>query len=54
MNPKALEPGEHVDLDSGVTVKRLKNGDQYAVNAPNFGRVVLMASDIEEIAELVE
>lgn len=46
-----LAPGEHVDLDSGVTIKRLKNGDQYRVVHPDFGHVVLNKGQIRAVAE---
>jgi hypothetical protein len=49
-----LKPGEHLDMDSGVRVERLENGEQYRLIHHDFGHVVLTGNDIEEIAELVE
>ncbi|AGM11300.1 hypothetical protein HHTV1_46 [Haloarcula hispanica tailed virus 1] len=47
----SLVPGEHVDLDSGVTIERKENGDQFRVIQPDFGHVVLNKGQIRAVAE---
>lgn len=49
---QALAPGEHVDLDSGMMVERMKKGDQFRIDHPDLGYVVLNRDEIETVAAL--
>ena len=49
--PQPLTPGEHVDLDSGVTVRRFGTKDSYRVINAEEG-VTLDREDVRDLAAL--